>query len=162
MKRGAIVAVVLAALAVGVWAAFFRDSDEAKIRAALDRLASTVSVREGDANLVFRVHRIDRDFRELVDDEVRVSFPELPYVPSGRAELASMAADLPTVWQRAQFSFDSVTVKLDDARASASVGATATLVTPDRRESRSVDLLMRKEEGRWKIASVTVWQKDDR
>ncbi len=160
MKRGALIAVGLVALAVVAWLACFRDGDEARIRAVILRLASTVSMQEGDTNVVFRVHRIDRDFAELFDDEVRVTFRELPYMPSGRAELASMAADLPTVWRSADISFDGVTVKLDLARASATVQATGKLVAPDRRETRAVDLLVRKVSGRWRIFAITVWPPD--
>jgi SnoaL-like domain len=160
MARKVGLGVALLALALGAWLVLRPRGDEAEIRAALARLASTVTVTEGDRNPVLRGRRIDRDFADLFDQDVRVTIPELPYVPSGRAELAATAADLPTVWSRAEASFGAVTIKLDDVHASATVEGTATLVTSDGRETRAVSLLLRKVDGRWRIFSVTVWPKD--
>jgi ketosteroid isomerase-like protein len=60
----------------------------------------------------------------------------------------------------------SIDVTIDEAARSAHVKATArisgtTLDGQDKKDERALDLQLTRREGDWKIASLTVWSKDD-
>jgi hypothetical protein len=161
-----IAAVVLVALAVGATLQWLRaGSDEEQIRGQLTRLASALTMPEG-ANVLLRGTTMRSELDAIFEEDVRVSIPELPTtLPNGRDELADTATQLSTMFRSVDVELTDIEIKLDDARQTARVGATAKLSATGRagpnRDSRSTDFLFNKREGTWRIASVTVWAKGD-
>jgi hypothetical protein len=166
MRKWILVAAAAVGLAAAVYFAFFRPSDEDRIKSQLSKLSEAVEVKEGGGNPVFRKAHLDDAFEKIFDEDVRVSIPDLSTMKSGRAGLVALALQA-SVWARsASVEFSRVEIKLDDARASAKVGATATVRAVrgggrNERDERAVDFRFAKIDGLWKITSVTVWRKDE-
>jgi hypothetical protein len=161
-----LVALVLAAGAY----LLLHPTDEALVRARLDRLASAARVTDADAqaNPVARLARVSADLTPLFEPDVRVSIPEVPSLPAGRAELAELVAGAPAYLRSFEIDLTNVTVILDEARTTARVGAMAhvRLVERDgageiRRDERAVDLRFVKKDGEWVVHTLTVWSKED-
>jgi hypothetical protein len=166
MRKWHVAAGAAILVAITVYFAFFRPSDEDRIRSQLSRLAEAVEVTEGGSNPILRKARLDDAFGKVFDEDVRVSIPELSTLKSGRGGLVALAMQA-SVWARsAHLEFSHIEIKLDDARASAKVGAKADVRVVDghgstRRDDRAVDFRFAKADGDWKITSVTVWRKDE-
>jgi hypothetical protein len=165
--RIVLAAFVAVALAVGAYFVF-RPTDEARIRAQLDRLAEVVRISDTDAqeNPIARLARVDGGLKELFEPDVRLSIPEVTSVHSGRRELAELLVGAPRYVRSFEVSFTSVTVKLDEARTTALVGATAKVKLHERegspsQDARAVDLRFVQKDGRWVIRTLTVWSKED-
>ncbi len=161
--------VVAALLAVGlVVAALFRSSDEGRIRAKLVTLTTAVRVTSDDvnANPIARFARVNDAFGAIFEPDVRVSIPELTGLGAGRRALAEAASQSPRYFTSFEVELDPVTIKMDEARTSALVAATAHLRATEpgaakRRDERAVDFRFAKSDGEWRITSVTVWPKDE-
>jgi len=168
-RRGALVGVVAGiAVLVAVWLAFFRSSDEARIRAQLAALAAAVKVSPDDmsANPIARFARINDAFKKLFDAEVRVSVPELTTLDQGRKPLAELATSAPRIFRSFEVDFSDIEIKIDDAKTSALVGATANISAVEqgnvtRADKRAVDFRFAKVDGDWIVTSLTVWPKDE-
>jgi hypothetical protein len=165
MRRWILAMIAALSVAIVGYFALFRPSDEDRIRSQLAKLAEAVEVKEPGSNPVFRKARIDEAFGAVFDEDVHVSIPDLSTMKSGRAGLAALATQA-SVWARtASLEFSGIEIRLDDAHASAKVGATAIVRAEggdrrNRREERAVDFRFAKIDGLWKITSVTVWRND--
>jgi hypothetical protein len=151
------------ALAVAVGAYFlFRPSDEARIRAMMATLEKEARVTTEEQNPIGRLAHVNDAFSKLFDRDVRVSIPELTTLHSGRRELAELATGAPRYVRTLDVDFEDITIKMDDAHTSALVGATARIRAVDREggtrnDKRAVDLRFAKDDGDWKIGTLTVW-----
>jgi len=165
MRR--IVVLVLLVVAVGGVLWMRSGSDEELIRAQLTRLAAAVSVPEGGANPLVRGAKMRGEFAAIFDEDVRANVPEFPSeLPNKRSELADTATQLSSLYPSLSVELVDIVVKLDDAKQSAHVGATAKLQAQGRgghasKDSRAIDFLFNKHDGTWRIASVTVWAKGE-
>ena len=166
MRR--IVVLVLLVVAVGGVLLWMRSgSDEELIRAQLTRLAAAVSVPEGGANPLVRGAKMRGEFAAIFDEDVRANVPEFPSeLPNKRSELADTATQLSSLYPSLSVELVDIVVKLDDAKQSTHVGATAKLQAQGRgghasKDSRAIDFLFNKHDGTWRIASVTVWAKGE-
>jgi len=160
-------AVVAVAFAVAAYL-LLRPTDESRIRSQLDRLAAAIRVTEADAqgSPVGRLAHVNGDLERLFEPDVRMSMPEVTSVTSGRAELAELVAGAPRFVRTFDVDFTNVTIKLDQDRTTALVGATAKMKLTDRdgsasQERRAVDLRFVRKDGAWFIRSLTVWTKED-
>lgn len=156
------------AIVIGVWAVFFRPSDEARIRAQLTKLAAAVRITADDTsvNPIGRFAHVNDAFASLFDRDVRVSIPELTSLDAGRKPLAELATHAPRVFRTLDVDFSEIEIKLDEAKTSALVGATASLAAVEqggvsRTDKRAVDFRFAKTSGEWMITSLTVWPKDE-
>jgi hypothetical protein len=166
-RRGAIGAGIAGLLAGATYFAL-RPTDESRIRAKLARLAAAVRVTEADmqVNPIGRISHVSGAFEEIFEPDVRVSVPELGTLPSGRLELAQYVAGAPHFVRTFDVDFTRVTIKIDDAHASALVGATAKVKALDRdgrneADERAVDFRFVKEGSDWIVTTVTVWPKGE-
>ena len=170
MVRGKVIAIGATAFAavVVVWLTVFRASDDARIREQLAKLAAAVRVTADDAqtNPIGRFAHVNDAFTKLFDRDVRVSIPELTSLDSGRRPLAELATSAPRVFRSFDVDFSDIEVKIDDAKSSALVGATASVSAVEqgntpRADKRAVDFRFAKQDGEWLITSLTVWPKDE-
>src|SRR5687768_356806 len=77
MKRWAAIAVGSLAIALAIWALFFRGgSEEDAIRGVVKKTAEAVKVIEGE-NPVMRATRVRSELLETLAKDVSVSIPEL-------------------------------------------------------------------------------------
>jgi hypothetical protein len=166
-RRVAIGVVVAAALGVGGYFVF-RPTDESQIRAALAKLVAAVQIKEADAqaNPIGRLAHLSGVFETLFEPDVRVNIPELTPLQSGRTELVQMVVAAPRFVRTLEVDLGGVTVKLDEAAASAEVGAVADVKAVDRdgtarRDKRAVDFHFIKKDGSWIITTLSVWSKAD-
>jgi hypothetical protein len=164
-----LVAIVAAAIAIAVGVYLpLRPSDESRIRRQLARLAAAVRITDADASAspVGRLADVNGRLQPLFEQDVRVSIPEVASLHAGRAELAELLAGAPSSVRSFDVDFTSVTIKLDDARTTALVGATAHTRLVERdgvisRDRRAVDLRLVRKNGEWVVRTLTVWSPDD-
>jgi hypothetical protein len=172
MPRTRVLLAVIALAMVAVGAYFvWRPSDESRIRAQLGRLASAVRVQDADAqaNPIARLAHVNGEVADLFEPEARVNLPEVSELPSGHAsrrELAELVAGAPRYVRTFDVDFGGVTIKMDDARTTAFVGATAKVNVAERdgavdRGERAVDVHFVKNDGVWVIRTLTVWSPED-
>jgi phosphoribosylformylglycinamidine synthase len=153
-------------IALAVYALFFSESDEDKIRALFNRLEDAVRVTEDDTNLVVRAAHIKGEFTEIFTKDVNFEIPELINVKTGRAELAGLAAKAPQMWRTASVNLDDLGITLDDPGNGAVAVGNAVLDATRHdgqltRDTRNVSIRLEKIEGDWRIIQVTVSAKDD-
>lgn len=158
MKKWAAVGGCAAAAGVAIWLTFFRPSEEDRIREAIARLGVAVGVKDGDT-MLSRLGRLRSESKEVVDDNVSVDVPEYHVRLAGRDRFVEDAAKIPMLYQTAHVEFTGHVIKVDDAKTSAKVDATA-IVTGTRQGERKVDkrpvhFLLRKD-GQWKITTIDV------
>jgi hypothetical protein len=162
-RRGALGAALALALAVAGYFAL-RPTDESLIRGKLSRLAKAVKITEADMqkNPIGLLGHATGEFEHLFEPDVRVSIPDIPTPLSTRADLCRLWAGAPSHVRTFDVDFSDVTIKLDDAHASALVGVTASVTARDRddrrrSDRRGVDLRFAKDDGDWLITTLTVW-----
>jgi hypothetical protein len=165
MKRP-VVALGLVAIAAALYFVFFRSSDEERIKDQLARLAKTVSVSEEQKNPITRAAHLRSELAEIFEKDVRASIPELGSARVGRDALVELALTSSAMVRTVRVEITNVEIKIDDASKSAHVKATARLRGTmsdgqDKRDERALDLQLTRREGDWRIASLTVWSKDD-
>jgi hypothetical protein len=168
--RVLLAAIVAGALAVGAYFVW-RPSDESRIRAQLERLAVAVRIQDADAqaNPIARLAHVNGEVDALFEPEARVNVPELTDLGSGHAsrrELAELVAGAPRYVKTFDVGFGSVTIKMDDARTTAFVGAIAKVNVVQRdgavdRGERAVDVHFARNDGTWVIRTLTVWSPED-
>jgi hypothetical protein len=150
-----------------------RQSDEARIRGQLAKLAALVRVTEDDAqtNPIGRLAHVDDALAHLVDRDVRVNVPELPSAlgtATGREALGQLIASEPRFVRKLDLDFSRITVKLDDAHTSALVGLIARVRGKeadgaDHDDERAVDMRFAREggNGEWVVTTLSVWSPGD-
>jgi hypothetical protein len=109
---------------------------------------------------------VNGDLQDLFEPDVRMSLPEVTEATSGREALAELVAGAPRFVSTFDVDFASVTIKLDEARTTALVGATAKVKVLGRdgsasQERRAVDVRFVRKDGAWVIRTLTVWTKQD-
>src|SRR5688572_7492006 len=112
-----------AALAAGVgivgYALFSRQTPEEEVREQLARLAAAVAVGAEAENPVLRATRLNGQFSELFDKNVRAEIPEISNPIEDRKALVALAARA-NVWVRAlEVDFSRLDVEAGDMSASA-------------------------------------------
>jgi len=151
----------LGAAAAVAYFVFFVRSDEHEIRRAIARLAGAVEIH-GDADVATRATRLRNELRAVVAEDVRVTIQDLPRVAQGRDEIAEAAEEAELAFSTADIDVRDVDVQVDEAHVAAKAGIRAALRAKSRtgeaqRDERDVDLLLRKDDGAWRITSITVW-----
>lgn len=162
-----LVAIAAGVLGIGVigYAVFSEPSDEEQIRELLERLETAVVV-DGRENLLIRKARIDGEFDEIFDADVRVSIPELTSLKDGRSGLSMVATQAGSYFQTASVDIDDL--ELEVGSIGANVNARASLVATrsggPERDDRQVRFELSKSSGDWLITAVEVtprWEEDE-
>lgn len=157
---------IVIGVAIAVYALFFSESDEDKIRTLLERLENAVAVTPDDTNLVLRAARVKNELTKVFTKEVSFDIPELSNVSAGRDELVGLAAKAPQVWRAGTIHLDGLAISIDDAgMGGLAVGDARLNATRHdgqvQRDTRKVSISLEKIEGQWRIVSMTVSAKDD-
>ena len=156
-RRGAAILAIVASLGVLAWLAL-GDSDEAKILARLDELASAVETQP-DENMAFRALRLKPIFEEGFEPGASLRAPELPDT-SGVKDLTTLAAGVPRFYGELDVSIDETDVRIDraahEARVSAGVTVTGTVGGELRRDKRVVRFTLRERDGEWRVEAIDV------
>jgi len=160
-RNKALIGAALLAFAATTYLLFFARTDEEKIRKTVDRLAHAVEVRPDDTNALTRAARVKGALDDVVDEDVRLSVPELGS-RQGRSGLIELGAQVSLAYSTVTIDPHDLSIKIDPSKTTAKVGGHATVrgttsMGEDRRDERAFDLLMRKDSGSWKVTSVTVW-----
>lgn len=163
MTRRAVIAGGLLAIAIAIWALFFRGgSEEDAVRAVVKRTADAVKVIPGE-NPLLRATRIRGELIETLAPDVSVSIPELTDLARGRDPLTSVAVAATGAWEKAEISISFRKVQLDQGVAF--VDAVATLDAtraggPAERDTRRCSFRLEKRDGRFRIFEITVYPKE--
>ncbi|MBI2390777.1 MAG: nuclear transport factor 2 family protein [Deltaproteobacteria bacterium] len=159
MKRNLVIAAISIVLAVGIWALFFRGSDDDRVRKTVRRAADAVAVVPGE-NPVMRATRVRSELLEVLAPEVSASIPELGELGRGRDPLIGAGVAAAQAWQQADIGVTFSRVQIDDGK-SAFVDLTATLTATrhgaaSERDQRRCSLRLEKRDGTWRITEITV------
>jgi hypothetical protein len=160
-RNKALIGAALVAIATTIYFVFFAGSDQEKIRHVVERLAHAVEVKPDDTNVLVRAARTKRALDELVDDDVRLSVPELG-ARQGKDGLVQLGAQASAAYSKVTVDTHNLVIKLDPSNTTAKVAGKATVrattsMGEDRRDERAFDLLLRKDGRDWKVTSITVW-----
>ncbi len=149
-------------VAIAVYALFFSESDEDRIRDVLDRLTDAIAVTPEDQNMVLRAAHIKGEFADIFTKEVSFAIPELNQAAGGkRVELVGLAAKAPQLWSDARVDLSGLSIRVDEAGLSAVAVGDAQLDAIRRggqieRDTRKVSISLDKIDGDWRIVSLTV------
>jgi ketosteroid isomerase-like protein len=154
-----LIGVVAVAAAIAAYVLAFGPDDDQRIRYQLTRLGSAISMNAPSQSPLVALGHVQGELADLFDDEVRIHVPELPSLPTRRADLTRAWADASRPWQKARVSFEDVVVKLDDAKHTAIVTATVIfdgtqLDGTHHQGRRAVNLHFLKRDGSWRITSI--------
>ena len=160
MNRRLWIAVVVAILAAVAYTAFFRQSDEGRIRRQLKALAAAVRVEEGPGNPVIRGLHVKDAFSKIFMPRVEVDVAELAHEAMRREELVGATVALESRFSTAALDFTGVRVEIDEPTASARVTGTAAglgveLGGRTRVEKRDFTMRFEKVDGVWRIGAVS-------
>jgi hypothetical protein len=137
---------------------FFGDSDEAKILARLDELASAIETRS-DENMAFRALRLRPVFEEGFEPGALLRAPELADT-SGVKELTALAASVPRFYTELDVSIGETDVHVEpaanQARVTAGVTLTGRIGGELRRDKRVVRFTLTKRDGEWRVELIDV------
>ena len=154
------IAVVVAVLAGGTYALFFRRSDEGQIRRQLAALAAAVRVEDGPGNPVFRAVHLKDAFAHVFVPRVEMDVPEIGREPMRREDLVGVTVAAESPFHAASLDFTGVRVAIEDPPTFArGTGTAAGLgVQGDgrmRAEKRDFSMRFEKAGGEWRIAAVS-------
>jgi hypothetical protein len=156
-RRGIVVLAAVALLGVLAWI-FLGDSDEAKVLARLDEIASAVRTRS-DENLAFRALRLRPIFEESFEPGATLRAPELQDT-SGVKELTALAASVPRYYGELDVSIAETDVHVEKAanlaRVTAGVTVTGRVGGELRRDKRVVRFSLVKRDGDWRVELIDV------
>ncbi len=161
MRLKLVVAAAALAAVIAGYFLFFGKSDEDQIRETLARLTRVVRVTEDDGNPLFKAAKVKDELEAILTDDVHVTIPELS-IRQGRQGMAETAMQAQLAFSSAEVELRALEITIEPQGGQAHVGADAILRGKarggaTRRDDRSVDFLLRKEDRRWKVRSVTVW-----
>ena len=147
-------------IAIAVYALFFAESAEDRIRAQLDALSEAIAVR-GEENPVLRGARVKKAFEGVMLKEVNFEIPELTEGQTGRNELVRLATMGSQLYQRARIDLDGLTIDLDKSESSAIARGEALLIGVRRtgepvRDHRTVALRFDEIDDQWLLVSISV------
>jgi hypothetical protein len=138
--------------------ALFGDSDEEKIMARLKELAHAVETRS-DESIVFRQARVNRTFKEALEQTVSFRAPELS-TTTGIPELSKLAAVAPQGFGEIALTVGETDIRIDDeanlARAVSLVTLTGSRGGELRREKRHVRFTLHESGGEWRVVEIDV------
>jgi hypothetical protein len=156
-RRVVAIVVLLGSAALLGWL-LFAESDEQRILGNLQRLATAVGTREGEA-ITFRMARLNGVFKELLHPDVTLDAPELERA-QGIQQLGLLAASAPRVYGDFDASIGESDVALDAKAKQAVVSARVTLeghrAGELRRDIRTVHFHLAVHEGEWKVYGIQV------
>ena len=146
------------------YALFSRETDEEQIKRKLDELEEAVHVSGDAENVVVRGARLNGDFEKIFDQKVRISIPELTSAASGRQDLVGLATKAGTWFETLDIDFESVSIEAGDIGAQVNTRAVLVASRPGRglqKDERDVRFSLMKDDGEWKIDSVSVAPRDE-
>jgi hypothetical protein len=159
MKKWGVVAACAIVAAIAIYFTLGRASEEDKVRAVLNRFAKAVQVKKDDT-ILSRNARLKSELKELVTDDVHVDVTELNMGVTGRAKLAEDATKAGAIYAQAAVDWSNLAIKVEDATTTAKVDGTcvvtATSGTEKKIDKREVHLLLRKDDGTWRITTIDV------
>lgn len=173
MKRNLAIGLGVVALAIAVWAVFFRGSDDDLVRRTVARMAKAVEVVPGE-NPVMRAARVRSELLEVLAPDVSTSIPELTDVSRGRDPLIGAAIAAGLLWQQAEIGVALARVTLEPNPAGVAAGgapgadvdmtATLSAARPGghaERDVRKCRLHLEKRDGTWRITELTVYPRSE-
>lgn len=148
-------------LSIAIYALFFADTDEERIRSRLDQLEDVIVVTADDTNVMVRTARVKKEFVEIFVKEVTIEIPELTEVHTGRDELIGLAGNAPQLYRTASVSLGGLHIDVDKSKTSAVAYGEVTLNATRHNgeiesDTRIVSLRFDKVEDEWRIVSVNV------
>ena len=151
---------IVLGIAIAVYALFFAETAEDRIRAQLDALETAIGVPEQE-NPVLRAARVKKAFDGLMVEEIHFEIPELVDQETGRGELVRLATIAPRLYQSARVDLDGLRIDVDKSESSAMAHGDAVLTGVRRtgepqRDTRKVALRFDKVNDEWLIASISV------
>ncbi len=161
MERRRLLALVAGASGIGLigYALLTEESDEERVRGVVSRFARAVSVDEDQTNPIARLAFVKGEFRETVEQDVRVSVPELTNLKHGRQALAEAATQTGHLFRTAHIDFSNCDVEVGNVGARADCIGHLTAVDragQPRKEERTVHFELRRSDGAWLIQSIVV------
>jgi hypothetical protein len=164
-RNKALIGAALVAISAVLYFVFVAGTDEERIRKVVDRLAQAVEVRTDDTNPLVRAARVKNTLEQLVDPDVHLSVPELGS-RQGRGGLVELGAQASAGYSRVTIDPHDLSIKLDPSKTTAKVSGRATVrgtlrTGEDRNDERAFELLMRKDDGAWRVSTITVWPPGD-
>ena len=161
MNRRALIVIGSLALALSLFALFFRGSDEDAVRETVKRAANAVKVVEGE-NPVLRATRVRSELVDVLVPDVAVSIPELTDVTKGRDPLIGAAIGAGQLWSSAEISVSFGRVQVDGDAASAQVEATLSAQRGGgtERDVRKCSFRLLRRDGKFRISEVTVYPRE--
>ena len=154
------------ALAVALWAIFFRGSDDDLVRRTIARLAKAAEVVPGE-NPVLRATRVRSELLEVLAPDVAVTIPELTDLSRGRDPLVGVTVAAAQLWERADIGVALARVSIEPTNPpSADVELTATLTASRpggqaERDVRKCRFHLEKRDGTWRITELTVYPRNE-
>jgi hypothetical protein len=163
-KRWVAAAALFAGVGIVGYALFSRQTPEEQVREQLSRLAAAIAVAEEAENPVMRAARLNGQFADLFDKDVRAKIPEISSPIENRRDLVQLAARA-NIWVRTlEVDFSRLDVEAGETSASADGPVQLSGVrvdgTPERGD-RTVHLQLMKVDSQWKVTSVRVEPKDE-
>ena len=163
-RRWLAAAGVVLGLGIVGYAVFSQKTPEERIRERLERLSQAIRVGEPPENPVMRATRLNGQFAELFDKDVRADISELSNPIEGRTELVQLAARA-NVWVRTlDVDFSHLDIDAGQVNASASgparISGTRTSGEPETGE-RQVRFTLTLTDSDWMIDSVKVEPRSD-
>jgi hypothetical protein len=156
-RRGAALLAVVASAGILAWL-LLGDSDETKVLARLEELASAVETKP-DENMAFRALRLKGVFEEALEPGAGLRAPELPET-NGVKDLTALAAGVPRFYGDLDVSIGETDVHIEpeahEARVTAGVTVTGTLGGELRRDKRVVRFTLRERDGEWRVSFIDV------
>jgi hypothetical protein len=158
-KRWLAAAGVAAGIGIVGYALFSQKTPEERIRSQLERLSEVIRVGEEQENPVVRGARLNGQFAELFDKDVRAEIPELSNPIAGRKELVQLAARAHFWVRTLDVDFSRLDIEAGEVNARASgparLSGTRTSGEPETGE-RQVRFTLTRTDSDWMIDSVKV------
>ena len=163
-KRWLAAAGVVAGIGIVGYALFSQETPEERIREQLERLSVVIRVGEEAENPVARATRLNAEFADLFDKDVRANIPELSNPIEGRRELVQLAARAHFWVRTLDVDFSGLEIEAGEINASASgparLSGTRTSGEPETGK-RQVRFTFTNADSEWKIDSVKVERESD-
>src|SRR5688572_12629604 len=163
-RRWLAAAGVVAGIGIVGYALFSQKTPEERIREQLERLSEVIRVGEEQENPVMRATRLNGQFAELFDKDVRAEIPELSNPIEGRRELVQLAARAHFWVRTLDVDFSRLDIEAGEVNARASgparLSGTRTSGEPETGD-RQVRFTLTQIDSEWKIDSVKVERRSD-
>lgn len=162
-RRWAIAGIALGVVLIG-YALLASASPEELIGEKLDELERAVSLEAG-TNSALHTARLEGELRDIFDDEVTLTIPELTSARAGLQPLVAIASKAALHYQTLELSFDSRNIEVDDAgnTATARVRGRAVAEHGANRyaDERRIDFGFVLHDGEWRVSSVDVAERGE-